>query len=141
MTDPNATPSHGLKKIGQIGITVRDVSVALAYYRDVLGMQLLFEAGGMAFFDCSGVRLMLGPRGGEADHTATILYYQVDDIAVTAQALTERGVELIQQPHMVAKMSDHDLWMAFFRDLDGRTNGLMCEVRSSIPTSSRTQRI
>src|SRR5581483_11263787 len=54
-----AVPAFGLSTIGQIGITATDVDRAIAFYRDVLGMKLLFQVPGMGFFDCGGVRLML----------------------------------------------------------------------------------
>ena len=51
--------SAGVTSIGQIAVTVQDLPRAVAFYRDALGLQYLFEASGMAFFDCSGTRLML----------------------------------------------------------------------------------
>ena len=49
-----------LNQIGQIAITVRDLPRAVNFYRDVLGMRHLFDAGPkLSFFDCGGVRLML----------------------------------------------------------------------------------
>jgi len=33
------------------------------------------------------------------------------------------------KPHLIAKMPDHDLWMAFFRDPDRNAFALMAEVR------------
>ncbi len=119
-----------LDKIGQIAITVDDLARARAFYRDTLGMKFLFDAGQLAFFKCGDIRLMLStpekpePRGG------TILYYKVEDIQATHAALKQRGVEFFQDPHLIAKMPDHDLWMAFLKDTEGNTIGIMCEVRS-----------
>ena len=47
--------------LGQISIIAHDLPRATAFYRDVLGLPLLFTAGVLAFFDCCGVRLFLGP--------------------------------------------------------------------------------
>ncbi len=33
------------------------------------------------------------------------------------------------EPHLIAKMPDHELWMAFFHDTEGNMLALMCEVR------------
>ena len=115
-------------KIGQIAITVNDLARAKSFYQSTLGMKFLFDAGNMAFFQCGEIRLMLGasekaePRGG------TILYFKVDDIQSTCAALKEKNVEFTQAPHLVAKMPDHDLWMAFLKDPDGNTLGVMCEL-------------
>lgn len=66
----NATAANpGITRIGQIAINVQDVERATAFYRDVLGLPLLFTAGQLAFFDCGGVRLMLSyPEMPEFDH-------------------------------------------------------------------------
>ena len=55
-----ATP---IENIGQIAIRARDLPAAVAFYRDVLGLEYLFEAGTLAFFMCGDVRLMLGVAG------------------------------------------------------------------------------
>lgn len=117
-------------QIGQIAINVHDVPKAVAFYRDSLGLQLLFEMPKMAFFDCGGVRLMLGiAEKSEFDHPSSILYFKVLDLHETHQTLTARGVEFIAPPHLIARMPDHELWMAFFRDVDGNTLALMSEQR------------
>ena len=76
-----STTNLGITNIGQISIIVKDVERATAFYRDVLGLPLLFNVPGMAFFDCGGVRLMLGtPSSPEYDHPSSILYFRVPDI-------------------------------------------------------------
>jgi methylmalonyl-CoA/ethylmalonyl-CoA epimerase len=121
-----------LSQIGQIAINVRDLDRAVAFYRDVLGLRLLFQVPPkMAFFDCNGVRLMLDiPEDAELSHPASILYYKVDDLHASWAALREHGADLRQEPNLVARTPDHELWMAFFRDTEGNTLGLMSEVRS-----------
>jgi methylmalonyl-CoA/ethylmalonyl-CoA epimerase len=122
--------SFGLSQIGQIAVTVRDLPQATAFYRDTLGMKLLFEVPGMSFFDCGGVRLMLSVADKpELDHAASILYFRVPDIQTAHQALTARGVRFEDQPHLVVRMPDHELWMAFFRDMDDNLLALMSELR------------
>ena len=83
----------------------------------------MFQAPNMAFFDCSGIRLMLGPGGA-----SSVVYYKVDDIHAATSALESRGVTFERLPHFVAKMADHDLWMAFLRDPEGNMLALMCEI-------------
>ena len=122
-----------LAQIGQIAVIIHDLNRAVAFYRDVLGMPLLFEAPPkMAFFDCGGIRLMLSlPETPEFDHPGSILYYKVADIQATWTALQEGGADLLSEPHLVARMPDHELWLAFFKDSEGNTLALMCEVRAS----------
>ena len=120
------TPS-GLSAIGQIGTTVSDVERAVGFYRDRLGMKLLFQVPNMAFFDCAGVRLMLS--GSEKGETySSILYFKVADIQEMTEVLKGRGVLFEREPHLLASMPDHDLWMAFLRDPDRNVLALMSEV-------------
>lgn len=127
----DTSTSADLRQIGQIALNAHDVDRAVVFYRDVLGLPLLFRAPpGLAFFDCGGVRLMLSPpERAEFDHPGSILYYRVGDIHAAAQRITARGVQLISEPHLVAKLPDHDLWMAFLKDSEGNTLALMSEAR------------
>jgi len=129
MTAPAATPPVALSRIGQIAVVVKDVERATAFYRDVLGMRFLFAYPGLAFFDCDGVRLMLSTaEKPEFDHPSSILYFHVPDIHQAYAALRERKVTFDDAPHLIAHLSDHDLWMTFFRDLDDNVFGLMAEL-------------
>ena len=115
--------------IGQIAINCHDLKRATEFYRDTLGMRMLYEFPGLAFFDCGGVRLMLAePEKKEFDHPASIIYYRVGDIQQSARTLTDKGVALEHEPRIIAKMPDHDLWMFFVRDSEGNLIGLMSEV-------------
>jgi len=117
-------------RIGQIAIVCADVARATAFYRDTLGVRFLFAAGpSLAFFDCGGVRLMLTTGEGEHDHPGSILYYFVSDIEAHHAALSTRGVQFIDSPHMIAQMPDHQLWLASFRDSEGNTAAIMEEKR------------
>jgi len=129
MTAPEA-PRFGLSAIGQIAVPVTDIDRAVGFYRDVLGMRLLFQAPpGLAFFDCAGVRLMLdGPARAQAGKSS-VIYFRVADLEEAHRVLSERSVQFETPPHLIAKLPDHELWMAFFRDPDGNLLALMSEVR------------
>ena len=120
--------TFGLSTIGQIAITVTDVPRAIAFYKDALGLKLLFQMPTMGFFDCDGVRLMLsvGERG---ETYSSILYFKVANIQDAWRELVSRGISVEREPHMIAKLPDHQLWMAFFRDPDRNLLALMSEVR------------
>jgi methylmalonyl-CoA/ethylmalonyl-CoA epimerase len=121
--------AFGLATIGQIAITVQDLERAVAFYRDKLGMQYLFSAGTLAFFDCAGTRLMLStPEPGQAHSGNSIIYFTVGDIDAAYRELSERGVSFDDQPHIIADMGTYNLWMVFFRDSEHNLLGLMSEV-------------
>ena len=128
----NAVSSDfGLGPIGQIAVPVSDIDRAIDFYRDILGMRFLFKAPpGLGFFDCAGVRLLLdAPAKSQSENYSSIIYYTVDDLDSAFETLSGRGVVFETKPHLVAKLPDHELWMAFFRDPDRNLLALMSEVR------------
>ena len=118
------TPSNALRldRLGQIAVPVRDLERAVAFYRDALGAPFLFSAPpGLAFFRLGDLSLMLStPEGGAelGGPSPTVLYFQVEDVQAAHAALLERGVSFIDEPHVVHRAPDFELWMAFFRDPD-----------------------
>ena len=124
-------PGFALGDVGQIGLTVSDLEKAVTFYRDALGMKHLFNAPpGMAFFAVGSVRLMLGrPEKPDSERFGCALYFKVADIQTARDTLAARGVTFEAEPHLLARMPDHELWMAFFRDPDRNLLALMCEKR------------
>jgi catechol 2,3-dioxygenase-like lactoylglutathione lyase family enzyme len=120
-------PVH-LDEIAQIAVTVSDLQRSKNFYRDVLGMPLLFDAGPMSFFQCGKIRFAIGTSSAPVAPSGTILYFRVADIHSAHAALVARGVVFTQSPFRVARMADHELWLAPFRDPDGNPIELMCEV-------------
>lgn len=126
---PNDTSELGIDGILQIAVTVKDVPRAMAFYRDTLGLRMLFEAGELAFFDCGGVRLMLARAEQKELQHPSVIYYRVPDIQRATAALKAKGVRFEDEPHIIARMPDHDLWLAAFRDSEDNLMALMSEVR------------
>jgi methylmalonyl-CoA/ethylmalonyl-CoA epimerase len=125
---PDPAAITGLR---QIALATRDVPRLAAFYRDVVGLKHLFDAGpALSFFDLDGVRLMItAPSSPELDHAPSLLYYRVADIGAAHAALKARGAREERPPGLTAKMPDHELWTSFFRDPDGHLFALMCEKR------------
>jgi predicted enzyme related to lactoylglutathione lyase len=129
----NIPDNSALSRIGQIAINAHDVDRATEFYRDVLGLPHLFRAGQLSFFDCGGVRLMLDkPENSEFDHPSSILYFQVGDIQAAYRRLRSAGAKFEDEPHLITRMSKHDLWMTFFRDTEGNLLALMSEVAYAV---------
>jgi methylmalonyl-CoA/ethylmalonyl-CoA epimerase len=120
----------GITRLGQIAINAQDVDRAAAFYQDQLGLNLLFKAPpGLAFFDCGGVRLMLDrAEKPEFNHPSSVLYFVVSDIQGAYGKMKEGGVQFEDEPHLIARMPAHDLWMTFFRDSEHNLLALMSEV-------------
>ena len=126
-------PNLSQSRIGQIAVTCKDVPRAAAFYRDVLGLRHLFDAGPkLSFFDCAGVRLMLTTaERPQDDHPGSILYYFVSDVDAVYRELTGKGAKFVDEPHVIARMPDHDLWLTSFDDSEGNTLGIMEERKRS----------
>ena len=128
---PSPTSSPSLDTIAQIALTISDLDRAVAFYRDALGMPLLFQAPpGLAFFKCGSIRLMLSrPEGEFKPGASSVLYFKIAGIEVLHTSLRVRGVKFVDEPHFITRMPTHDLWMTFFKDPDGNTLALMEEKR------------
>ena len=119
-----------IQNIGQIAIPVRNIDIAIAFYRDTLELKFLFQAPpGLAFFQCGEVRLMLEESRMEKENEhSSVIYFRGADILGAFQELSAKGVDFVDEPHMIAKMPDHELWMVFFHDPSGNLLALMAEI-------------
>ena len=121
--------SLSLGRIEQVAIPVRDLARATAFYRERLGMKLLFEVPSqLAFFDCDGIRLALSTSSDPMyDPPGSIVYYRVADIEAAHAELERREVEFLQPPHRIAELGEVEIWMAFFEDSVGNTLAITSE--------------
>jgi predicted enzyme related to lactoylglutathione lyase len=116
--------------IGQLLVPVDDFEGGVAFYRDALGLPFLFSAPPqMAFFDCGGIRLLVGvmPPGEKAQRGSTI-YFQVAEVQAVYAELRSKGVAFRAAPHVVHRTPQLELWLAEFTDPYGNQLALMSEV-------------
>lgn len=119
-----------LSRIGQIALPVSDASRAESFYGETLGLKKLFRYGDLVFFDCAGVRLMLEGQSKPFKIGDSVChYFMISGIENVADELAAKGVKFEGPPHLIARMPDHELWMAFFKDPDGHFLALMEEKR------------
>jgi methylmalonyl-CoA/ethylmalonyl-CoA epimerase len=123
MSDPRlATGIH------QLAIPCKDVPRATAFYRDVLGIQFLFEMTGLAFFQCGGVRLMLSPASADgAEPLASVIYFSTDDIEGATTAAVAKGAVLVHAAQVIAKLPGRDVWLSHWKDPEGNLMSFMQE--------------
>ena len=127
LENEHSSPCIQAGLIGQIGRSVANIGDAQSWYRDVLGLAHLFSSGGMAFFDCSGTRLML--TEGKAEHES-ILYFITSDIHQKHRDLKEKGATILSAPHRIHTHEDGtEEWMCFFEDCDGRPLAFMATAQ------------
>jgi methylmalonyl-CoA/ethylmalonyl-CoA epimerase len=120
-----------IQKIGQIGVPVKDLNRALDFYKEKLGLSLLFNTNSMAFFECNGLRLMLTlPEKEEFALSSSVIYFEVNNIKDTYERLLGKEVTFIDEPHVEAKMGQTETWMVFFQDTEDNTHALLSEVEA-----------
>jgi methylmalonyl-CoA/ethylmalonyl-CoA epimerase len=118
-----------IQKIGQIGVPVKDLGRAIQFYKEQLGLPLLFNTDNMAFFECNGLRLLLSlPEKEEFAHSSSVIYFHVENIKETYQELNAKGISFVDEPHIVVKMGQTETWMTFFRDTEENLLAFMSEV-------------
>jgi methylmalonyl-CoA/ethylmalonyl-CoA epimerase len=115
-----------LSKLAQVALSTRDLPRAVAFYRDVLGLKLMFEVSGMAFFDAGGVRLMLGPAHHKGDlQNNTYVYFDAGDWYATEAALTAHGLKFEREAEIVQRAEGKEHALRFFKDPDGNALAIM----------------
>ncbi|MDQ3914203.1 MAG: VOC family protein [Actinomycetota bacterium] len=116
-------------KLTHVRLLVEDVERCLAFYRDALGLDVTLGAGDGVYYELAAGDVILAlyrrdlmgqmmgtelPPPGHGD--AVALTFGVHDVDQTADALRERGVELVTEP------MDYDvafLRLAHLRDPEG----------------------
>ncbi|NMP17434.1 VOC family protein [Thalassotalea sp. Y01] len=118
-----------INAIGQVAICCTDINAARAFYQDIMGLPLLFDAGeNLSFYQLNDIRLMLTTlQGEERDHHTSVIYYKVDDIEQAFAHLQQHNVAIERAPALAATMSDHQLWIGFIRDPSDNLVGIMSE--------------
>ena len=124
------TESRSLRgrRLVQVALTTRDLERSRQFYRDMLGLPLLFEAGGMMFFDVGGTRLLIGTENAAGEPGGSILYIEADDIDTLGPILEAKGVQFLSPAQVVQRSATHELKIRAFRDPDGNVLQLMGSV-------------
>jgi catechol 2,3-dioxygenase-like lactoylglutathione lyase family enzyme len=123
MTD---APKPLLNGITQVALASADPAALAAWYRDTLGLPILFEAGGMTFMQSGATRLMIGPN----HHGATlggdvVLYFEPSDWATTEAALEAKGVRFSNTAEIVQRAPGRELALRPFKDHEGHALALL----------------
>ena len=128
----SAAPSSGLagRALVQVALPTRDLARAKAFYADVLGLPLLLETNGMAFFSLANARLMVGEREAETLGPG-VIYIDAPDLPDLAAGLEARGVAFVGPAETLQRTADGDLQLRFFRDPDQNMVGLMGVVKTA----------
>ena len=107
-------------------VGVSDADKARAFYRDTLGLTMLYEDGFALVFDVGGTMLRVTLVGEVHPQPYTVLGWQVADAAATTRALASVGVKAERYSHV--PQDEDGIWtapggakIAWFKDPDGNT--------------------
>lgn len=115
-----------LSGISQIALASADPGALAAWYRDVLGLAVLFEAGGMTFMQSGATRLMIGPNhhgapiGGD-----TVIYFEPRDWSAAEAAFEARGIAFHHKAEVLQKAPGRELALRAFKDPEGHQLALL----------------
>jgi methylmalonyl-CoA/ethylmalonyl-CoA epimerase len=119
-------------RLVQVAQHAEDLDRAERFYAELLGTKASgrFDPPGLLFFDLDGVRLLL-----DAGAPSALIYLAVPDVRQSVADLRDRGVEVVAEPHVIFSHSDDllgpartDEWMAFVKDSEGNTVGLVSHL-------------
>ncbi|WLQ06169.1 VOC family protein [Arthrobacter oryzae] len=120
-------------RLVQIAQHASDLQRAAGFYAALLGAEAraVFDPPGLLFFDLDGVRLLL-----ESGAPSALIYLAVPDVRESVAGLRDRGVEILEEPAVIFSHEDNrlgpagtDEWMAFIRDSEGNTVGLVSQLQ------------
>lgn len=117
------------QRLQQVALTTRDLPRAIIFYRDTLGLPLMFESNGMAFFDVAGMRLMIALDANRPQARPTsILYFDAPNFPAALSKLIAAGVDREGPVETVQRTAAGDLRLQQFRDPDGNMLAIMGTV-------------
>ena len=116
--------------LGQVSLMAKDSARVEAFYHDVLGLSHLYTFGDLTFFDAGGVRVYMQTRPAAEWRPGSVLYFEVGDIHGAYATLQDRGVHVLDTPHLIHRHAATGIeeWMAFFEDSEGNMLALMSKL-------------
>jgi catechol 2,3-dioxygenase-like lactoylglutathione lyase family enzyme len=115
-----------LSGICQIALASADPPALVAFYRDTLGLPVLFEASGMTFFQSGAARLMIGAvQPGQAVGGDTVIYFEPRDWSAAEAALEAKGIAFTHAAQVLQRAAGRELMLRPFKDPEGHYLAIM----------------
>ncbi|MGE0742540.1 MAG: VOC family protein [Hyphomonadaceae bacterium] len=115
-----------LSGIAQIALASADPIALVSFYRDTLGLPMLFETNGMTFFQSGATRLMIGhAQPGQQVGGDAVIYFEPRDWSAAVAALEEKGVAFTHPAQVLQQAPGRELALRAFKDPEGHTLALL----------------
>lgn len=115
-----------LSGVCQVALASADPAALVAFYRDTLGLPVLFEASGMTFFQTGAARLMIGPaQPGQQVGGDAVIYFEPRDWSAAEAKLEAAGVAFASSAQVVQRAEGRELALRAFKDPEGHTLALL----------------
>jgi catechol 2,3-dioxygenase-like lactoylglutathione lyase family enzyme len=115
-----------LSGIAQVALASADPTTLVAFYRDTLGLPVLFEASGMTFFQSGATRLMIGAQQpGQTIGGDTVIYFEPRDWSAAEAKLLEAGIGFTHPAQVVQRAPGRELALRAFKDPEGHQLALL----------------
>jgi catechol 2,3-dioxygenase-like lactoylglutathione lyase family enzyme len=115
-----------LSGICQIALASADPGALVAFYRDTLGLPVLFEASGMTFFQSGSTRLMIGgAQPGQHVGGDAVIYFEPRDWSAGESALETKGIAFLHPAQKLQDAPGRELMLRAFKDPEGHTLAIM----------------
>lgn len=96
------------------------------FYRRALGLNVLFESGGMVFMEAGGVRLMIGAKPpGETIGGDAVLYFEPIIWDVAERAVEAAGGAFMHPRAVLQQAEGRELTLRAFKDPEGHSLALL----------------
>jgi catechol 2,3-dioxygenase-like lactoylglutathione lyase family enzyme len=92
-------------------LNTNDAVKATAFYRDVLGFQLISDDNFAVVFDANGTMIRVGKSQNHTPAQGTVLGWEVADIHAAIRDLTARGVHFEQWNLAFMKQDEYGVWI------------------------------
>jgi catechol 2,3-dioxygenase-like lactoylglutathione lyase family enzyme len=121
-----STPTPFLSGIAQIALASADPPALVRFYRDALGLPVLFEASGMTFFQSGATRLMIGAvQPGQGIGGDAVIYFEPRDWSAAEAKLEEAGIAFTHPAQVVQQAPGRELALRPFKDPEGHQLALL----------------
>lgn len=115
-----------LTGIAQIALGSANPNALVAFYRDTLGLPVLFEASGMTFFQTGAARLMIGhAQPGQTIGGDAVIYFEPRDWDAAESKLEAAGIAFTHTAQVLQQAPGRELALRAFKDPEGHMLALL----------------